>query len=34
MEKTKNAAPVLKDVKPIDKDQFGLIWKWIVKEMM
>ena len=33
MQKTKQVAPVMKDVRPIDKEHFEKMWRWIEKEM-
>ena len=34
MEATKRAAPTMRDVKPVDEEQFDKIWRWIKREMM
>ena len=34
MTETKEAAPIMRDVKPITEEQFSKIWKWINQEMM
>ena len=34
MDQTKQAAPVIRDVKPISEEQFARIWAWIDREMM
>lgn len=33
MEKSKAAAPILKNVKPVDKEYFGKLWEWIKTNM-
>ena len=34
MTETKEAAPIMRDVKPITEEQFSKIWAWINQEMM
>ena len=34
MTETKEAAPIMRDVKPITEEQFSKIWTWINREMM
>ena len=33
MQRTKQAAPLMKDISPIDKEHFEMMWRWIEKEM-
>ena len=33
MERTKEVAPVMRDVRPIGEEQFGKLWGWIEREM-